>query len=456
MTGTTTICAISTPPGTGGIATARISGPDAFEIVGKIWQGKSLDSLPSHTVHLGTIVDPAADDQPLDTAVATLFRAPRSFTGEDTVELTVHGSRWIQRQLINLLIRQGATLAEPGEFTRRALVNGRLDLAEAEAVGDMIAASSRAAQRIALSHLRGHYSQNLGRLRDRLLELSALVELELDFSEEDVEFADRQRLLQLAREIHSSVTALANSFSTGQALKEGIPVAIVGATNAGKSTILNRLLGEEKAIVSDIHGTTRDIIEDTVEINDTLFRFIDTAGLRLTSDPIENLGIDRSLKSAAAAAIILWVIDPADPRGLADTWSRIESQITPQTKILAAINKADSGAPAPALPDRIDATVTLSALTDATIRPLTDTLSALALPAELTPDLTVTNARHYQALLLAGQAIERAIDGLTANLPGDLLAQDLRETAAHLASITSPITTPDLLTHIFSHFCIGK
>ncbi|MDE6229615.1 MAG: tRNA uridine-5-carboxymethylaminomethyl(34) synthesis GTPase MnmE, partial [Muribaculaceae bacterium] len=366
MTGTTTICAISTPPGTGGIATARISGPDAFEIVGKIWQGKSLDSLPSHTVHLGTIVDPADDDQPLDTAVATLFRAPRSFTGEDTVELTVHGSRWIQRQLINLLIRQGATLAEPGEFTRRALVNGRLDLAEAEAVGDMIAASSRAAQRIALSHLRGHYSQNLGRLRDRLLELSALVELELDFSEEDVEFADRQRLLQLAREIHSSVTALANSFSTGQALKEGIPVAIVGATNAGKSTILNRLLGEEKAIVSDIHGTTRDIIEDTVEINDTLFRFIDTAGLRLTSDPIENLGIDRSLKSAAAAAIILWVIDPADPRGLADTWSRIESQITPQTKILAAINKADTGAPAPALPDRIDTTVTLSALTDAT------------------------------------------------------------------------------------------
>ena len=456
MTGTTTICAISTPPGTGGIATARISGPDAFEIVGKIWQGKSLDSLPSHTVHLGTIVDPDDDDQPLDTAVATLFRAPRSFTGEDTVELTVHGSRWIQRQLINLLIRQGATLAEPGEFTRRALVNGRLDLAEAEAVGDMIAASSRAAQRIALSHLRGHYSQNLGRLRDSLLELSALVELELDFSEEDVEFADRQRLLQLAREIHSSVTALANSFSTGQALKDGIPVAIVGATNAGKSTILNRLLGEEKAIVSDIHGTTRDIIEDTVEINDTLFRFIDTAGLRLTSDPIENLGIDRSLKSAAAAAIILWVIDPADPRGLADTWSRIESQITPQTKILAAINKADTGAPAPALPDRIDATVTLSALTDATIRPLTDALSALALPAELTPDLTVTNARHYQALLLAGQAIERAIDGLTANLPGDLLAQDLRETAAHLASITSPITTPDLLTHIFSHFRIGK
>ncbi|MDE7335975.1 MAG: tRNA uridine-5-carboxymethylaminomethyl(34) synthesis GTPase MnmE, partial [Muribaculaceae bacterium] len=207
----TTICAISTPPGTGGIATARISGPQAIEISNRIWQGKSLLDLPSHTVHLGTIIDPADSNLPLDTAVATLYRAPRSFTGEDTVEITVHGSRWIQRQLINLLIRQGANLAEPGEFTRRALINGRLDMAEAEAVGDMIAASSRAAQRVALSHLRGHYSRRLDQLRTQLLELSALVELELDFSEEDVEFADRQRLLRLATEIHTQVTALANS-----------------------------------------------------------------------------------------------------------------------------------------------------------------------------------------------------------------------------------------------------
>lgn len=451
-----TICAISTPPGTGGIATARISGPQAIEISNRIWQGKPLLDLPSHTAHLGTIIDPDDSNLPLDTAVATLYRAPRSFTGEDTVEITVHGSRWIQRQLINLLIRQGATLAEPGEFTRRALVNGRLDMAEAEAVGDMIAASSRAAQRVALSHLRGHYSRRLDQLRAQLLELSALVELELDFSEEDVEFADRRRLLRLATEIHTQVTTLANSFSTGQAIKDGIPVAIVGATNAGKSTILNRLLGEDKAIVSDIHGTTRDIIEDTVEINDTLFRFIDTAGLRSTADPIENIGINRSLKSAAAAAIVLWVIDPADPRGIADTWARIENRLTPQTKLLAAINKADTGAPAPSLPDRVDATITISALNDPDITPLTDALSALALPADLTPDLTVTNARHYQALTLAAQAISRAIQGLQANLPGDLLAQDLRETAAHLASITSPITSPDLLTHIFSHFCIGK
>ncbi len=451
-----TICAISTPPGTGGIATARISGPQAFEIVDRIWKGKRLGELPTHTLHLGTILDPDDANQPLDTAVAALYRAPRSLTGEDTIELTVHGSRWIQRQLLNLLIRQGATLAEPGEFTRRALVNGRMDLAEAEAVGDMIAASSRAAQRIALSHMRGHYSKNLDALRQQLLELSALVELELDFSEEDVEFADRGRLLQLARNIHSRVTSLANSFSAGRAIKEGIPVAIVGATNAGKSTILNRLLGEEKAIVSDIHGTTRDIIEDTVEINDTLFRFIDTAGLRQTDDPIETIGIDRSLRSAASASIVLWVIDPTDSRGIADTWAQLQPKLTESVKLLAAINKADTGAPLPTLPDRVDATISLSALTDATIEPLANALSAIALPSDLTPDLTVTNARHYQALTLAADSIARAIDGINLNLPGDLLAQDLRETAAHLASITSPITSPDLLTHIFSHFCVGK
>lgn len=451
-----TICAISTPPGTGGIATARISGPSAFEIVDRIWKGKRLADLPSHTLHLGTIFDPDDSDLPLDTAVAALYRAPRSFTGEDTIELTVHGSKWIQRQLLNLLIRQGATLAEPGEFTRRALVNGRLDLAEAEAVGDMIAASSRAAQRIALSHMRGHYSRNLDHLRAQLLELSALVELELDFSEEDVEFADRGRLLELATDIHSQVTALANSFSAGRAIKEGVPVAIVGATNAGKSTILNRLLGEEKAIVSDIHGTTRDIIEDTVEINDTLFRFIDTAGLRQTSDPIETIGIDRSLRSAASAAIVVWVIDPTDSRGIADTWKQLEPQLSDSVKLLAAINKADTGADRPTLPGRVDTSITMSALNDSTIEPLANALSGLALPADLTPDLTVTNARHYQALTLAAESIARAIDGIRLNLPGDLLAQDLRETAAHLASITAPISSPDLLEHIFAHFCIGK
>lgn len=449
----TTICAISTAPGVGGIAVARISGPEAIAIADKIWRGRPLTSAESHTARLGTIYDPATNED-LDSAVATIFRAPRSFTGEDVVELSIHGSRWIQRELINLLIRNGATMAGPGEFTRRAVVNGKLDLAEAEAVGDMIAASSRAAQRIALSHMRGHYSKNLENLRNKLLELSALVELELDFSEEDVEFANRSQLLDLAREIHASVSKLANSFAAGRAIKEGIPVAIVGATNAGKSTLLNRLLGEDKAIVSDIHGTTRDIIEDTLEINGTLFRLIDTAGLRQTADPIENIGIDRSLKSAAQASIILWIIDPTNPAP--DTWEKLHTEISADATLIAIINKADLTNDIPALPDRVDTTITLSALRDHDLSPLTDALSRNATINDLTPDITVTNARHYQALTLAADSITRAITGLADNLPGDLLAQDLRETATHLATITAPITTPTLLTHIFSTFCIGK
>lgn len=452
----TTICAISTPPGTGGIATARISGHDTFRIVGRIWRGCPIDDMASHTAHYGAIVDPE-NAETLDSGVMTLFKSPRSFTGEDTVEISVHGSPWIQRELINLLIRQGATLAEPGEFTRRALQNGRMDLAQAEAVSDMIAASSRAAQRIAMSHMRGHYSKKLDELRSQLLELSALVELELDFSEEDVEFADRSRLLDLAREIHARVSSLASSFAAGRAIKNGIPVAIVGATNAGKSTLLNRLLGEDKAIVSGIHGTTRDTIEDTVEIDGTLYRFIDTAGLRQTSDPIEAIGIERARNSAAAASVILWVIDASDVGSIDTTWAEIAPLITDEMRVIAVINKTDLGQiDATALPDRIDATIGISALNDSDLSPLTRQIAKLAIPTDITPELTVTNARHYEALTRAAESIARAIESMRDGLPGDLLAQDLRETAAHLASITSPITTPALLTHIFSHFCIGK
>lgn len=451
----TTICAISTAPGVGGIATARISGPDAVNIVNKIWRGKSLSDCASHTAHLGTIYDPASNEE-LDTGVATLFLAPKSFTGEDVVELTIHGSRWIQRELINLLIRQGATMAERGEFTRRAVINGKLDMAEAEGVADMISSSSRATQRIAMSHMRGHYSAHLEKLRSKLLELSALVELELDFSEEDVEFASRSNLLALANEIKHNVDTLASSFATGRVIKDGIPVAIIGATNAGKSTILNRLLGEDKAIVSDIHGTTRDIIEDTIELSGTLFRFIDTAGIRETSDTIEKIGIDRSLKSANHASLIIWVIDPTDSRSIDETWTEVAPQIADNTPLIAVINKADKLTIAPTLPNRVNATITISALHDANIDKLTDIITELAAPTDLAPELTVTNARHYEALIRASESTARAIDGLQINLPGDLLAQDLRETAFHLASITSPVTTPDLLTHIFQNFCIGK
>ncbi len=448
----TTICAISTAPGVGGIAVARISGPEAIRVFNRIWRGKDVNQWLSHTAHFGTIYDPDTNEE-LDQAVATLYRAPRSFTGEDVVEISVHGSTWIQREFINLLIRQGAVLAEPGEYTRRAVVNGKLDLAEAEAVGDMIAASSRAAQRVALSHMRGHYSAHLEELRNQLLELSALVELELDFSEEDVEFADRLKLLNLAREIYTRVTALADSFATGRAIKNGVPIAIVGATNAGKSTLLNRLLGEDRAIVSDIDGTTRDIIEDTIEIRGTLFRLIDTAGLRHTGDPIEAIGIERSLKAAAKAQIVLWIIDPANYS--ADTWEQLAPQIPKDATLIAVINKADLDGSLPELPERVNETMRLSALKDRDFTPLTNLIAKYA-ATDISPDLTVTNARHYQELTHAAQSIARAIEGLQANLPGDLLAQDLRETATHLAAITSPLTTPDLLNHIFSHFCVGK
>ncbi len=293
-----TICAISTAPGTGGIAVARISGPQAIEITDKIWRGKSLSAAKSHTARLGTIFDPDTKED-LDSAVATVYRSPKSFTGEDVVELSVHGSTWIQRELINILIRNGARLAEPGEFSRRAFAAGKMDLAEAEAVADMIASSSRAAHHIAMSQMRGDYSRRLSKMRDDLLQLCALLELELDFSEEDVEFADRTTLITLAETIHETVTRMSASFATGNALKNGVPVAIIGATNAGKSTLLNRLLEDDKAIVSSIHGTTRDTIEDTAEINGILFRFIDTAGLRETTDPIESIGINLTSQHTA-------------------------------------------------------------------------------------------------------------------------------------------------------------
>lgn len=306
-----TICAISTPPGVGGIAVIRISGPDAFTISDKLWRGKRLAEAASHTAHLGRIVDPESG-QTLDEAVATVFRAPASFTGENVVELSVHGSIWIQRQLINLLIAAGCRLAEAGEFTRRAFAAGKLDLAEAEAVADVIASTSRASHRVAMSQMRGQFSRRLAELREKLLELASLLELELDFSEEHVEFADRGKLLALSQETHAEVSRLAASFATGDAIRRGIPVAIVGRPNVGKSSILNLLTGDNRAIVSNIPGTTRDTIEDTVDINGYTFRFIDTAGLRHTSDTVENLGIERAWQKVGLASIILWVIDPED------------------------------------------------------------------------------------------------------------------------------------------------
>ncbi|MBD5234089.1 MAG: tRNA uridine-5-carboxymethylaminomethyl(34) synthesis GTPase MnmE [Bacteroidales bacterium] len=449
-----TICAIATPLGTGAIAVCRLSGPQAFAIADKVWRGKSLTEAPSHTAHLGNIVDPA-DGSILDQAVATTFKAPRSFSGDDTIEFAIHGSRWIQRQLIALLCRCGARPALPGEYTRRAYATGRMDLAEAEAVADLISASSAASHRLAMTQMRGRYSERLNMLRNSLVELASLLELELDFSEEDVEFASRPRLLELANTIHSELDVLARSFDAGRAIKDGIPVAIIGPTNAGKSSLLNALLGDDRAIVSDIHGTTRDIVEDTLEIGPYLFRIKDTAGLRHTDDTIENLGIERSLKAAATATIVLMVIDPeaipditeADPSKTIFVINKSDVSDTEQarTAILAQYPEAEIH--------------TISAKNGTGLDQLRAALlsRAEAMTASGTAaDYTVTNARHAAELRCAADAAAATAAALTTGLPADLIAQDVRATIHHLGAITGHITTPEILQNIFEKFCIGK
>lgn len=438
-----TICAVATG-GTApsGIAVVRLSGPDAIAIADTVWKGRRLADSKSHTAHFGAIIDPS-DNLRLDEAVATLFIGPNSFTGEDTVEFSVHGSLWLQRTLVDILCRQGARLAEPGEFTRRAFLNGRLDLAQAEAVADVIASTSAAAHRLALSQLSGEFSRRLEKLRIDLIELAALLELELDFSEEDVEFASRKKLAESASATLSELNRLHESFATGDALLHGIKVAIVGPTNAGKSSLLNALLGTERAIVSDIHGTTRDIVAETLQLGGFTFRLMDTAGLRRSDDPIEQIGISRSREAAAEAAIILSVSSPdTDDEPLPPTSARI-IRISSKADLG---NGAESGA------------IAISTRTGEGLQVLRDALidAARQLTADADADVIVTNARHAESISRAAQALSRVVDGLNSGLSGDLVAQDLRETTHHLASITGAITTPAILSTIFSRFCIGK
>ena len=458
-----TICAISTPAGTGGIAVIRISGDKAIDHVMKSWKGADLHDVASHTLHLGRIID--QNGEILDEVVAAIFRAPNSFTGEDVVELSCHGSVWIQRQLISLLISNGCRAAEGGEFTRRAFMNGKIDLSQAEAIADVIAASSKASHRIAISQMRGGFSRMLSDLREKLLEFVSLMELELDFSEEEVEFADRSRLIELATGIESVINHLAESFSVGNAIKNGFPVAIVGETNAGKSTLLNRLLHDDKALVSDIRGTTRDVIEDTITLGGILFRFIDTAGIRETNDKIESMGIARTFKKISEAAIVLWIIDGTQP---ISEIKKVASEILPlceDKKLIAVVNKSDKitneykeqwNAEIHAIAPNASS-VMISAKKDIDVDKLEQLLLESAnIPENDSSAVVITNARHYDALLHAGEAIHRAIEGLHDGLSGDFVSQDIRECMHYLGEITGEITTHEILGSIFSRFCVGK
>lgn len=450
-----TICAISTAPGVGGIAVARVSGREALVKVSAIWKGKDLAVVPTHTAHLGKIIGP--DGEILDEAVATVFRNPASFTGEDVVEISVHGSRWIQAQLIQALISAGCRLALPGEFTRRAFAAGRLDLAQAEAVADVIASTSKASHRLAMSQMRGNYSKKIDAMRAELVQLASLLELELDFSEEEVEFASRSRLLELSDGLSEHLAHAAASFKAGQAIKAGVPVAIIGNTNAGKSSLLNALVADDRAIVSDIHGTTRDVVEDTVEIGEYLVRFQDTAGLRDTDDPVERMGIERSRNAADAARIIIYVVDAS--AGVTPYTDALDLSHGDSSLIIVAnkcdlVNDFDDAGWHSAYPDA--EILHCSALHGSGIEDLRETISKILAADTATDDIIVANARHAEALGLAADSLRSLSSSLREGIPTDLAAQDLRQAIHHLSSITGTITTPEILQNIFSHFCIGK
>ena len=475
-----TICALATAPG-GAIGIIRISGPQTLEILSRVFT-KNLTSAQPNTIHYGHIIEPdnephaeydaqpdvvydvalqhppSAHQQTIDEVLVSVFRSPHSYTGEDSAEISCHGSRYILNKVLALLIENGCRQAGPGEFTQRAYLNGKMDLSQAEAVADLIASTNRATHQMAMSQLRGHFSNELATLREQLLKLTSLLELELDFSDhEDLEFADRSQLYELAKTIDNRITQLAHSFETGQAIKQGIPVAIVGKTNVGKSTLLNRLLKDERAIVSNIHGTTRDTIEDTIDIHGVTFRFIDTAGIRQTSDQVEQIGIERTYQAISKARIVLWMID-AEPstEEISNITQRIEKK-----SLIVVVNKIDKHH----LP-------ALSALTSQPPYPVVKIAAKYAqgipqleqaiydaaqLPDITHSDIIITNARHYDALIRAHESIERVIVGMNQQLPGDLLAEDLRLTIDTLAEITGGQITPnEVLGNIFTNFCVGK
>ena len=458
-----TICAISTPYGAGGIAVIRVSGEQAVTIADSLFCGRvRLTEAKAGTVHFGRI---QRENETLDEVLCSVFRAPHSFTGEDTVEIACHGSLFIQQELLRWLIDAGCKAAEPGEFTRRAFLNGKMDLTQAEAVADLIAAQSKAEKDLALSQLRGSVSDELASLRERLLHFTSLVELELDFADhEELEFADRTELADLADEIEHKLQSLLASFKTGNAIRNGIPVAIVGAPNVGKSTLLNALLGEQRAIVSDIQGTTRDTIEDTLVIDGILFRLIDTAGIRETDDAIEQMGVERSRKAMEKARIIILVQDATCPGAvIPDISTRYDRDLS----VLSVINKVDLlssndnsqistlNSQLSTLNSQLSHSLSISAK-NGDIQPLKDELVRIAKQTMNTSAVMLSNARHYEAIGRAHEAIQRVQQGLRDGLSGELLSMDLQDCLSALGEVTGRITNQEVLQNIFSKFCIGK
>jgi tRNA modification GTPase len=470
------ICALATPAG-GAIGIIRLSGSDAITITDKIFQsanGKSLEEAKPYTLHYGEIKD--KDGNTIDDVLVSVFRAPHSYTGENSTEISCHGSRYILQQVLRRFTEVGCRQAEPGEYTRRAYLNGKMDLSQAEAVADLIASTNKATHKMALSQLKGHFSNELSLLREKLLKMTSLLELELDFSDhEELEFADRSVLQALAEEINHKITTLAHSFETGNALKQGVAVAIVGKTNVGKSTLLNRLLHEEKAIVSDIHGTTRDVIEDTTLIDGITFRFIDTAGIRKTDDVVENIGIERTFQKMEEAKIVIWLLDE-QPSASEIEEMKLKNQ---GKKLLVVFNKmdklendklafdkfthscgSDSSESEASEGDSSEpkAPLFISARTGENVSSLEQALVRAADIPEITEnDVIITSARHYEALLRAHDSLSRVLESMEMGMSGDIIAEDLKMVLEELGEITGgQISSQETLNNIFKHFCIGK
>jgi len=455
---TETICALATAPGIGAIAIIRLSGENAISICNKVFKGKDLTQVETHTVHFGTIRD---GGKIIDEVLVSVFKGEKSFTGENSIEISTHGSPFIQQKVIQLLIKNGAKSAGPGEFTMRAFLNGKLDLSQAEAVADVIAANSESSHELAMSQMRGGFSNEINKLREELIHFASLIELELDFGEEDVEFADRDDLKELVEKLQKALTILIKSFDYGNVIKSGVPVAIIGEPNVGKSTLLNTLLNEDKAIVSDIAGTTRDAIEDEMIISGISFRFIDTAGIRETTDTVESIGIEKTFEKIDEASVVMLLVDASTitKDQLHADVKKVEDRIKGKNKRLIVIaNKIDkAGTEINSKFEGLQNVIFISAKEKDNVTAIENKLFEYVNSGALqNNDVVVTNVRHFEALTKANEALTKVLEGLSVNITGDFLAMDIRQSLHFLGEITGEITTDDLLDNIFSKFCIGK